>query len=229
LESVVVPFFDSLPYTYAADLLPQISHYAIRLATVNPLPHCIPIIAGDAVHNLRSALDHLAWQLVEAGGGNPNDRTSFPIITADAKAGQRYASAVGQGEMAKMKPGALNLLESIQPYKSGDDTLAAIHQLDIWDKHRLIVAVHATLGAWGLKNPKIWLSDLGFGKPIEVGDEICRIPQYTWEESHKNIRFGFYCAFGGPGIVQGKSVLETLNKMADVATLIVGSFKEFLP
>jgi hypothetical protein len=228
LESVVVPFFDSFPYTYAADILPQISQYAIRLATVKPLPHCIPIIAGDAVHNLRSALDHVAWQLVEAGGGNPNDRTSFPIIAADAKARQRYASAVGQGNIAKMKSGALSLLESVQPYNSGDDTLAAIHQLDIWDKHRLIVAVHATLGAWGLKTPQLWFDDLGFGKPIEVGDEICRIPQSTWEESHENIRFDFYSAFGGPGIVRGKSVLEMLNKMADVVTLTVGSFEEFL-
>ena len=228
LESIIVSFFDEVPYTYSAELLPHISHYAIRLATVEPLPDSIPIVVGDAIHNLRSALDHLAWQLVEAGGGSPNDRTSFPIVAADSKAPQRYASAVGQGELGKMDPKASTLLKSVQPYNSSDNTLTAIHHLDIWDKHRLIVAVYAMLGAWGLKNPKIWFGDLGLGKPIQVGDEICRIPQGTWERSCDNIRFGFYAAFGGPEIVKGESVLEMLNKMSDMVTVTVEKFEPFL-
>jgi len=100
--------------------------------------------------------------------------------------------------------------------------------LDIWDKHRLILAVYAVLGAWGLKTPKIWFGELGFGKAIEVGDEICRIPQDTWERSHENIRFGFYTAFGRPEIVRGESVLETLNKVADAVAAVVSRFEEFL-
>ena len=228
LESVVVPFFDGYPYTYAADLLPQISHYSVRLTTVEPLPPCIPVIVGDAIHNLRTVLDHLAWQLVEAGGGTPNGRTAFPIVAADAKAAQRYRSAVGQGEIVKMRPGAFKLLEAIQPYNGGDKALVEIHELDIWDKHRLILAVYAVLGAWGLKTPKIWFGELGFGKAIEVGDEICRIPQDTWERSHENIRFGFYTAFGRPEIVRGESVLETLNKMDDAVAAVVSRFEEFL-
>jgi hypothetical protein len=228
LESVVVPFFDGYPYTYAADLLPQISHYSVRLATVKPLPTCIPVIVGDGIHNLRAALDHLAWQLVEAGGGTPNGQTAFPIVAADANAVQRYRSAVGKGEIAKMRPGAFKLLESIQPYNSGDKTLVEIHQLDIWDKHRLILAVYAVLGAWGLKTPKNWFAELGLGKPIEVGDEICRIPQDTWERSHENIRFGFYTAFGDPEIVRGESLLEALNRMADAVATVVSRFEEFL-
>lgn len=37
------------------------------------------LIAGDCVHNLRSALDHLAVQLVIANGGAAGNKTSFPI------------------------------------------------------------------------------------------------------------------------------------------------------
>src|ERR1700687_47569 len=37
-------------------------------------------IVGEVVHNLRSALDHLAWQLVLANGGTPNRATEFPIF-----------------------------------------------------------------------------------------------------------------------------------------------------
>jgi len=36
-------------------------------------------IVGDCLHNLRSALDHLAYQLVRVSGGTPNIHTQFPI------------------------------------------------------------------------------------------------------------------------------------------------------
>ena len=123
---------------------------------------------GDAIHNLRTALDHLVWQLVEAGGGTPNDRTAFPIVAADAKAAQRYGSAVGQGEIAKISPGAFKLLESIQPYNGGDKTLVEIHELDIWDKHRLILAVYAVLGRWGLKTPRFGSGSLALESPLRL-------------------------------------------------------------
>jgi hypothetical protein len=37
---------------------------------------------NDAVHNLRSALDYLAWQLVEVNGNTPNEKTCFCIGSA---------------------------------------------------------------------------------------------------------------------------------------------------
>jgi hypothetical protein len=44
----------------------------------------IAALVGDVVHNLRSALDHLAWQLVLFDGGQPNGSTSFPILIQPA-------------------------------------------------------------------------------------------------------------------------------------------------
>jgi hypothetical protein len=42
------------------------------------------LIVGDAVHNMRSALDHLACRLVERHSpGADLDRTAFPIWTDD--------------------------------------------------------------------------------------------------------------------------------------------------
>jgi hypothetical protein len=37
------------------------------------------LIIGDALHNLRSALDHLYYQVVLACGGKPTKWTIFPI------------------------------------------------------------------------------------------------------------------------------------------------------
>jgi len=228
LEEVIIPFFDGSPYGVGAELDTQISHYLIHLESVKPLPAIIPLLVGDAVHNLRSALDHLAWQLVEAAGGVPNKDTYFPICNDPIKGSQQYASALGKGEISKMYSGAEKLLASIQPYQSGDDTLFCLHTLDIHDKHRIVLAVYATLSSWGLKNPSIWFSELGFGTAVTTGDELCRIPADTWEKSHDNIDFGFYVAFGEPEILKGKSILETLNSMADLVESLLADFTPFL-
>jgi hypothetical protein len=39
-----------------------------------------PAIAGDVFHNLRTALDHVAWQFVLLEGGTPNETTTFPLL-----------------------------------------------------------------------------------------------------------------------------------------------------
>ena len=42
------------------------SEYVIRLDPVPDVPSVLSAIIGDAIHNLRVSLDHLAWQLVIA-------------------------------------------------------------------------------------------------------------------------------------------------------------------
>src|SRR6267378_798859 len=44
-------------------------------------PPRLSVILGDCLHNLRSALDHIAWQLVLANGEKPGRDTAFPILT----------------------------------------------------------------------------------------------------------------------------------------------------
>jgi hypothetical protein len=72
------------------------------------------------------------------------------------------------------------------------------------------------------------LGQLGLGKPVKVGDELARIPKDTWDKSHDNVQFGFFVAFGEPEIVEGKSVLETLQQMSDFVGSVVGMFEPYL-
>ena len=50
---------------------------------VGPIPVAVPIVLGDAVHNLRSAVDHIAWLAVAASGNTPGPSTSFPVRLED--------------------------------------------------------------------------------------------------------------------------------------------------
>lgn len=93
-------------------------------------------ILGDAVHNLRSALDHVYWRLVEANKQTPGEQTSFPIRkSADAYRNDR---ARIEGEIGGP---AMTVMDSLKPYREGNEAFWRTHRLDIVDKHRLLVPV----------------------------------------------------------------------------------------
>ncbi|HEV3192837.1 MAG TPA: hypothetical protein VGY54_20165, partial [Polyangiaceae bacterium] len=48
--------------------------------SVDPLGVRLNTLIGEFLHDLRSALDHIAWQLVMNNGGEPTRDTSFPIL-----------------------------------------------------------------------------------------------------------------------------------------------------
>jgi hypothetical protein len=213
-------------YTLAPKDYPEIAHVGLQIDYVRPIPGDIGLGIGDAVHNLRSSLDHLAWQLVEAGGGTPNKDTYFPICQSE----QQYASAIGKGEIGKMRIGTHKILEAVQPYTTHDDTLWHIHDLDRVDKHRLILTVVGVMKSWGVR---LGLNNIQFpvmpGEPLVRGYEVMRLPTGTYQRHpHKDFELGLDITFGQFEIVAGKPVLETLDGMAKLVSNIISKFEPFL-
>lgn len=113
------------------------------------IPAGIGLIIGDCLHNLRSALDNLAYSLLLAGPGPVTDKmkakSEFPIIGDEAQ-GQS-----GQGDRllkdashrySGWKPGAKQAVKAMQPYQQGQDfrrhPLWLLHDLNNIDKHRFL-------------------------------------------------------------------------------------------
>ena len=149
--------------------------YIYRITQVPAVDPMIGVILGDAVHTLRSSLDHLAWQLVIADGGTtPGHRTYFPILKAAPPADQMGRT---RPNTTPQLPLALrDLLDEVQPYKrrnGAEHELAVLHELNRVDKHReLLVAVMGAtqLGWWG--DWKGVAMEVG---PFAAGDEVCRV------------------------------------------------------
>ena len=68
------------PYEIATKRDPKTRELVYYVTRADPVPYSISLIAGDVVHNLRSALDHLACHLVEANSENVTINTGFPIF-----------------------------------------------------------------------------------------------------------------------------------------------------
>lgn len=142
---------------------------------------------GDLVHNLRSALDHLAVQLVAlCTGQDPAavEHVDFPIYSSPGDFVGWRSSLLGGAKQPKapvpLLPGYLARLEELQPYNAGDPSiwgydhigfvilpgmLERISKLDNVDKHRVI---HSTWHGVELFPRKDHLPELPSGF-IELG------------------------------------------------------------
>ena len=85
IDAAIRLFFESSPYVIVAKQDQQTGDYVSYVESVRDVPADVPLIAGDAIHNIRSALDHLAWQLVLSTGNTPGPSTSFPIFDSAAE------------------------------------------------------------------------------------------------------------------------------------------------
>jgi hypothetical protein len=108
------------------------------------------IIAGDAIHNLRSALDHLVWDLVAKNHGTPTATMDFPLLlTPPTDGGGKPRPFELEGQVPSV---ALAEIERLQPYNAGNPSQAAmtklgmLRELDNVNKHRHIVLTTTRLG-----------------------------------------------------------------------------------
>ncbi len=112
------------------------------LALGNPVvPPRFSILIGEIVYHLRTVLDHLIFIL--AGGQGKPTKLSFPI---GCKEGE-FKSALKRGILKGVPDRAVQVIEHLQPYRTSPNpraaTLYQLHNLNIIDKHRLLVAAAA--------------------------------------------------------------------------------------
>lgn len=106
-----------------------------NLRVTKPVPEMAPIV-GDAIHNLRAALDHLAVAAVGLNG-----RSSRGVYFPFAERAEDLDEMIERRKFHRASPEALNLLRELRPYRGGNEALRGIHDLDVADKHHSLVPV----------------------------------------------------------------------------------------
>jgi hypothetical protein len=109
----------------------------------------LALICGDAIHNLRSALD-IAWSeaVRTVDQSLVTKSTKFPIRPTR----EEVETALNGTGIRKFCAPLINaVIAGIQPYQTGNDTLWALHELDIMDKHKLILPTINYIGVEGLR------------------------------------------------------------------------------
>ncbi len=142
LNRAMQGFLGRRPYELWKHFDRQTNEYFVFMRLRDTPPVKWSIVIGDIVHNLRSALDHLAWQLVKANGKKPDRNTGFPIFSDDPFADSASEKTLERWE--KMTRGMhaddIAILKEFQPYKLGDQgsPFFILNALSNRDKHREI-------------------------------------------------------------------------------------------
>lgn len=143
LHSRINAWLASAPYTTQAEIAADRLSWRLTLK-VTQQPPVIEwsTIAGDCVHNLRSALDAAVWEFATLDGSMPPHPKSlyFPIVVDK----NRWDAAV-RSQLAGVPEEYVHRIESVQPFNhvaapERRSALELLHQLDIDDKHRAGVA-----------------------------------------------------------------------------------------
>jgi hypothetical protein len=122
---------------------------AIKNGQIDDPDSALVLLAGEALYQLRSALDHLVHQLVIVAGNRPERLNQFPIFqTPDdykRKAGKRIAG---------VSTSVAALIEGEQPYNrkphaASQDELWILQDLNNTDKHRFVPIT--VLGIGGIR------------------------------------------------------------------------------
>ena len=189
-------FFESGPYQTIITRENDSPWHSLRLQILHPPPLRWGAIVGDFVHNTRSALDHLVWQLVRVNGQEPGRWNDFPIYT-DKEAFQnrvvtpRLKHSCGQksGQLGGVDNRSVEMIRDVQPFNRKDKP--DLHQLsvlnELWniDKHRML---HPILIARDATPPELsfagddCVADVRWNtQPLVDGAEVLRIR--LWPEN----------------------------------------------
>lgn len=125
----------------------------------------LAVVIGECLHNMRSALDLLAYELAldysKALSKEIADKSEFPVIPDKDSKGNGGKGGVIWTSKAPVKiqgidPKAQAEIKALQPYHAGTPgflkhPLWVLHELDRVNKHRLLHAVAAVSQGVGLR------------------------------------------------------------------------------
>lgn len=206
------------------------TRYDVIVSGVPTAGQEIALLAGDIIHNLRSVLDHLAWELADPM--SRSERTDFPILeVAREHDGTRLPAAIKGVHDHRIQ----KIVEAVQPYNRpnpSENFLWLLDQFDIIDKHRLLLTTFcvATGTAHGIHQ-------VNQDKPIleyfwdQLGDNET-FAQVTFDEPVEgfapNFSITLEVAIRPEGSDIAYPVKNTVFLMAQEVAMTVNQFSQFL-
>jgi hypothetical protein len=181
LQEILEPLIDGDRQEFTLERDAQTSKYLLIVRGVPRRDPLWALFAGDCLHNLRSALDYLAYGIaLNYATEPPNENTQFPIHESPfgKKGGVRPLLVPEVTD-----PRVLDALKAVQPYEGpvpANPTISPLWQINKLcniDKHRLMLTAVCALALdemwWGLPQGMTATPELNLG-PLKDGDPVAR-------------------------------------------------------
>jgi hypothetical protein len=207
-------FSKTSPYSVLVNEDPETGDGILQISMDQPAPEGILLIVGDALHNLRSALDYAMSDIEFDTTGARDPHTAFPI----RRTRNELVNSVNGGLKHKVPKSVIDhILNTVQPYSRGmGEPLLSLHLLEIQDKHRLLIAkkdithirsIHCkdgggkyfTVSEWAVIHPKASTYRCAGHKDVQIADKG---------------KASFGIVFGDGMPFYGKPILPTLRDLS---------------
>jgi hypothetical protein len=184
------------------------------------------LVIGDALHNLRSALDVLYYGQVVG----QTRYTRFPILDTREKLVVTLENAL---EKKQITPEIYSLiLDTVQPYEAGNYPLWFLDKLNIRDKHQLLIPVEKLMRFDNIRledDKQMPVSARQFylmedSSRMRIIDSESR--NITVKDKGKATTAIFFSVAGS--FIQDQTVIPTLNGIAEEVTRTIEAFKTLL-
>jgi hypothetical protein len=186
------------------------------------------LIIGDALHNFKGALDMLYYQAMHETTGVTDHRTRFPIreereeLVAAIEGGLKKKALTDDSNALKIRDVVVDVVKA---YQTGNYSLWALHDLNIRDKHQLLVPIFDLMRFTDIRledDKEVFFAD---GQPYFMDDssrfKIKRSGRLTVKDKgHATIAIVFN--IGVP--FEGDSVIQSLDKIAKSVTGTIDAF-----
>lgn len=190
----------------------EAKQFVVAARMIGPGPQGTGLMISDVIHNLRDALDHMAFELVIMAGQTPSSQTEFPF----ADTAEKLRKLILDTDFRHAGSDVIELVvNGIQPFEQGNSDLYGLALLDRLNKHRLLNPVSSVVIT-------VWPNDKHFIKyqtnvlTVEEGQlaEIFRAPEdfdFTFTgDASLLVRFAPQHYFEHKPVLP---VLETLSKL----------------
>jgi hypothetical protein len=200
-----------------------IAPFSLVYRPMKPIPETLALIIGDTLHNLRSALDHLATGIVRTL--DERAKVHFPMRKARAD----FLTDPVIARIEHVLPGAVETFANeVRPEAGAYEPLWNFHALDNDDKHNLLIPtvtvasvqnINAKFGTVSITNGTIG-SDaakpfflIGSNTPITIEQDF---------ETVVEVRFGPGKAF------EDEPVVPTLTQTAQMVSETINAFERLI-
>lgn len=229
LELSISSYFAENPCALVVEPFPgmdPIRNHAWIARIRKPVPHALSAIIGDAVHNLRTALDLLACDLVRL-----NDRSTRSVYFPFCEKASDLSTMIKDRNLHRAGDDVVRAIKHLKPYKGGNVSLRSIHDMDIADKHQALLPV---IGAVNAPVGTIVFSGKQFNLP-QISTLVTREGQIVMGLPASQIPLGaelparFFLAFGEGNGFGNRPVIECLHELAETANSVLLTLSSLRP